>query len=101
ELGGHVDLGRMQTGLNSLHPTEEGIAELGRTVGDTHYKFALEFLWGALLGDSPGLARPEQFERPLRDTATLMTALIAVYDVIRNYVDHRKPRSHTKEGANG
>lgn len=85
ELGGHIDLSRMQAGLDSMDVQQEGIAQLGRIRENTHYKFAVELLWSAILRDSPGAATSAHIEKVLGETAALTSALGAVDDVISRY----------------
>ena len=56
ELSVHLDVSRVQEGLNSVGFDQEGIAQLGRTRQDIHHRFALELLWSAILWKSPNRA---------------------------------------------
>jgi hypothetical protein len=90
ELGGHIDPARIQQGLNSLEVQQEGFAQLGTTREKTHYKFAQDILWTAILKNLDGCSCQSAAEKMLSDTASLTNVLTAVDDVIAWYVRGRR-----------
>jgi hypothetical protein len=88
QFGGHVDVSRIQEGLNSLEVQQEGMAQLGRTREHTHYMFAEQVLWSAVLREGVDAA-PVAVDKVLGDAAELSPALAALDDVIAWYLRSR------------
>ena len=90
KVGAHVDEAWIQTALNSMDPQQEGYIQVGEMTGETHYKFALEVLWSALLHDVPKEAALEEIESLLEKSARLTSAIGAIDKVVFSYFKDRK-----------
>jgi hypothetical protein len=89
-LGGHIDLERMQEGLDQIDIQIEAFGQFGDSRQNTQFTFALELLWAAILRDSPTTAALEDVNRILGDTSALIAAFGALDEVIGWYIHSRR-----------
>jgi hypothetical protein len=87
-FGGHLDEPTIHEALNVLDPLQDSTIELSKTLGETHYRFALDVIWSAVLRDVAPSAYVAQTEEILRRSAALIPAVKAIDDVLMCTSEH-------------
>ena len=88
-MGGHLDEPTIQAALDSMDPLQEGLIEVGPTVGSIHYKFSQEILWAALLVDVPEKDYDNKVNELLAGSSRLNRTILAMDYVINCYFRDR------------
>jgi hypothetical protein len=89
-VSAHLDYPTMQVGVNTLDFQKEGFAELAREAGRTHFAFATELIWAALLPRSSRETLRTDLEDLLHKSASLMPVMMAIDSVIACYMRDRR-----------
>ena len=91
-VGGHLDEEMIQATLEHMDHESEGLIEIGEALGKTHYKFATNLIWAALLREYPQATHSEKVDELLGRSASLSRTVKAIDDVVICYLRNRKLR---------
>jgi hypothetical protein len=89
-LGGHVLQRSVEKALNSMSFDRWGYIEVGRTLRETHYKFAGELVGEILLAEVPEAQRVSEAERHFRMVAELLPVFELIDIIFSMYAGARK-----------
>jgi len=89
-MGGHLDEPTIQAALDGMDPQQEGLFHVGEILGKTHYKFAEEILWAAILGNVPERDFPQKIGELLDRSSRLNRTVLAIDYVVDCYLTDRR-----------
>jgi len=89
-LGAHVLQGSIEKALNSMSFDKIGYIEVGRTLKDSHYKFARELVEEILLAEVPEDEREKVARKHFQTIASFLPVLELTDILLTMYTDSRK-----------
>lgn len=89
-LGAHVLQGSIEKALNSMSFDKIGYIEVGRTLKDTHYKFARELVEEILLAEVPEDEREKVARKHFQTIAGFLPVLELTDILLTMYTESRK-----------
>lgn len=88
-LGGHVLQSGVEKALNNLAYDRWGVIEVGRTIGETHFKIAGELVAEIFAAGVPEGEKVAKIERDIKTLADLLPVVQRLEQVLQIYVGGR------------